>query len=314
MTWYDTVPSADVSPESAQVLRRLGDLLAGAIPDVRAGQMWRATWDGVTVTGIVLDADVADATVELAPFTVDVDYADAYTGIVPAVYNPVGVDLAVFSGLTAPLPAMTLDRCLGQVSASTLEALVALWRANLTGLTHKDSELATGTPDVDAADPRRDYRNTLRAQLAEIQMADLLADTAEGTTDIDLPERLLAAGLAPSDLVTDSVSLSYARQAAEGNAPVTRSLAERIAELLGEPDATVFETDGPALPPALAACLASPRAFSVVREIMQNEDLNEVAAARRIPAMVKFRRIDRQEGESEQQFWANALDMLRHTE
>jgi hypothetical protein len=143
-------------------------------------------------------------------------------------------------------------------------------------------------------------------------MAELVDDTRIPT--VHLPERLLSAGVAPSDLVTDAISLPYARQAAEGNAPVNATLAARIAELLGEPDATLFENDGPALPTALANCLDTPQRFGIVRKIMYTEDLNEVAAARRIPAIVKFRHINPRPDESEQQFWEYALDMLTRSE
>ena len=107
------------------------------------------------------------------------------------------------------------------------------------------------------------------------------------------------------------MTLSYARQAAEGLTAVTTELAERIAYLLNEPDPSVFQHDGPPLPSHLAASLTTPQTFRIVRDIMDSEGLSEVAAARRIPAIVKYRRIERRTDQSEREFWSHALSLLQ---
>lgn len=81
-----------------------------------AGELWRLEWDGRVCLALVLDdaEEGLTADVLVVPVTTEVKDADQYTLVADAARSPIGVPLAVWVALRTTVPALTLDRALGQ--------------------------------------------------------------------------------------------------------------------------------------------------------------------------------------------------------
>lgn len=295
------------SPEAARALRAVGELRVGELPDPIVGQAWRAVWADQSVLGVVLATE--DGCAEFAPFTVDLEYADPFTAILDANVNPLPVAVAVFAGLTTPLPLFTLQGYLGEFDTELVEDIIGLWQASLAGEI-LDTRVATGGVEADDVEARRAFRVGLSFLVSQIAMADLVGevDSAARTT-LSIPRLLNEAGIPPSKLAEIiDIPLADARSIASGRAPLSVAQAEQLAPELGQIDPLDL-TAVPESPPGLLKALNHPRRFGVVRALAANQHIDEIAAVRQLPALQAARRQNASDDEdSAERFWADMLD------
>ncbi len=287
-------------------LRTLGRQMSATSDVPAAGQLWRAAWADVSTLVIVVSIEGAWALV--APVTVDIGYADRFTGILRSNASPLPVPVAVFAGLTLPVPLVTLDSGIGSIDAETLADIRALGSANLHGQPASVG-IETGSSDVDAVDIRREFRVELSNSLAQLAMADL--SVLAESSDFDLARELRACNLGLSDVKRIlSVDLAAARQIATGTQQLTLEQAEQLSPALHCTAAELINI-GLALDPDLIAVLQDPYEFGVVRLIARRDDLSEIAAARSIPAAIAARSTTQHDDGAGVRFWRDALAMLR---
>jgi plasmid maintenance system antidote protein VapI len=265
----------------------------GQAPEPIAGQLWRASWG--ELNELVLVLAVAGDHLRTAPVTVDVDYADEDTVVLPADATPLSVELAVWLGLQRDLPFGVLDRYLGSIGER--------WRKA------EDVErgLASGDPRrgpacLSAADPRAEYRARLDDTLDMLAAATWVPTGSGG-----LPQLLRAAGLDPQQLVTLlGMTPQQALAVLRGQAPLSSDQADRLVQVSGHGTDELLAANPP-LPADLVARLDRPRRRAQVRELARRRQVPETAAWR-AAAFGTWALAARQTGDKVDAAWDQRLD------
>ncbi len=261
-------------------------------PDVEAGQLWRAAWQDAAE--MVFITAVSDGQVMAAPVTVDSDFADEHTAVLPPEATSAGVALAVWAGLTRQLPMFVLDRLVGRAAEgwSTPDVLTAA----------RERGALNGTPLVDAVDRRHEYRAQLQDALEVLATASW-APAGSGT----LGTLLRGAGVkaeqvAQSLHATPQEALALLRN----ELPVTSEQARALAALAGTSEAELLDAN-PAPPVDLVAQLDQPRRRRQVQALASRRGTDELTA-RRTAVFESWRFAARQTGAPSTPAWDERLD------
>lgn len=215
-------------------------------PAPAAGQLWRARWENFAE--MVLLVSVDDSTLLAVPVTVDVDFADEQTVVVPADGTTVGVPLAVWTGLRRELPLFVLDRTLGSLQEPWSRS------TDLLSTASQDREGSIGPRVVTAADHRQEYRARLTDTFDALASARWVPQGAG-----NLPGLLREAGLAPAVLAEVlGVGPQDALALRRGTMPVTPDQAAVLASRLNLEAADVLAAN-PQPPADLVTRLDQPR-------------------------------------------------------
>lgn len=107
------------------------------------------------------------------PVTLDVDLADDQTLVISDEASPIGIPLALWSGIIGDVQPSSLNRCLGDLDV----------RASIDALQSSSSGLQVGTAISGATDERIEYRQLLADRLAELSSAKDEVGNAQSDPD-----------------------------------------------------------------------------------------------------------------------------------
>lgn len=296
-----------MTPETGAATKRMfAALAAAALPaevvaawsdetaTPAAGQVWRASWE--TFAEMVLLLSVDAGAVQAVPVTVDVDFADEQTVVVPADGTTVGVPLAVWTGLRRELPLFVLDRTLGQLQASWSRS------ADLLGAARQDRIGNGGSPAVTAIDRRQEYRVRLTDSFNALSVMRWVPEGAG-----HLPGLLKSAGLTPAVLADMlGVGPQDALALRRGTMPVTLEQAVVVASRLSLPAGEVLAAN-PQPPADLVARLDQPRRRRQLARLAARSGTDE-RTARLKAAYGTWRLAARQTGGPAAPAWDARLD------
>ena len=252
------------------------------------GQLWRASWDDLNELVLVLD--VLGDRVEIAPVSLDIDYADEETVVLPEQATPLHLEVAVWLGLRRDLSMGVLDRCLGAVER---------WRHLLSSAGFED--LRRGSRLL-IADPRAEYRARLEDAF-DVFAAATWVPIGSGA----LAEMLRSAGLGPEQLVTLlNVTPQQAFAVLRGRAAISAEQAGLLTEVLGSAPDDLLAAN-PSLPVDLVARLDRPRRRVQVRELARRRRMPETEAWR-AAAYGTWALAARQAGDRSDPAWDDRLD------
>jgi len=256
-------------PERLRAAMEAAAIPAGAVgawqgppPEPEAGQLWRARWENVAQLVLVLD--VVGDRVEVAPVSLDVDYADEHSVVLPEDATPLAVEAVVWLGLRRSLSMGVLDRSLG--------LLAERWRdlRSSAGM----NELRRGSR-AGAADPRAEYRARLEDAF-DVLAAATWVPIGSGA----LASMIRSAGLGAQELVgLLDTSPQQALAVLRGRAAVTADQARQLSAEIGLAPEEVLAAN-PSLPTDLVARLDRPRRRAQVRELARRRRLSETEAWR----------------------------------
>lgn len=195
----------------------LAAALGASAPTPDRGQLWRAEWDGISLTVLIVRSrpDV----LEVVGVT---DAAAADPSCVPVRGDLLGYGAAAVAHDVTSLPMRVLDLFLGQVPTETLENVTA---ALAGGAMSFDAI-------VDSSDERERALDAARAALNMLQNASWIPLDATGDAIDDVkmlwpapPVLATALGVLPGD----------ARRIMQGQQPLTDDQRRRLSELAGRP-------------------------------------------------------------------------------
>ncbi|MEV0062851.1 hypothetical protein [Nocardia sp. NPDC050718] len=291
----------------ADALQSVGRLPRQAVPEVRAGQLWRVVWEEIAVLGAILESN--DGYADFAPVTVDTHYADPYTVIVAAADSPMPVDVAVYSSMTTPIPEFTLHACLGVFTDNAVAEIETMWRACRSG---RAVEMRSGasSADADALEARRGFRRSVTAQLGKIAAADAGLDDRTEVGE-RLPEILKRAGIGPSKLAEIlTVPLQNAISIARGDLPLDDEQAAKLSPMVGGGDPEFLIRSVQPIPEGLKMALRAPAQFARIRKIATKNNITYERAARDIACSHAARTAGAIKKEESVDYWNGILDNI----
>jgi hypothetical protein len=176
---------------SPTIARPISDALRsrpapGAHP--ASGEIWRI---GLSEASLAWVRRVLDDSALVLPVTLDIDLADEYTLLVPAVESPTGTDVAIVASVEGQVDLRAFLQRLGPVQVDAQISQLRLARRNGR---LPDTDIPNGPPIESPDDQRLEYRQLL---------ADLLADLS--------PDGFAEANAEPTEPADDSVDLHQLR-------------------------------------------------------------------------------------------------------
>lgn len=295
-----------LQPATVDALKKLRWLFSSAIPDIDVGQLWRAEWESVTLLGVTLATE--DGYAQFAPLTVDIECADPYTVVLSGDSSPLPVAVAVFAGMTTPVPVYVLEANVGELSRSIASEIVGIWRSSQLGAP-PISTCQLGSQMADPLEVRYAYRAELLAQLTVLASAIL---DGHGLTLNKAEQDKSSVGRILPSRIADFLDLQprVAREIAVGRYPLSGPQVERLAASLGCETADL-SLIAVSIPRPLIEALYSPRRFSVVRELARQHDVSYADAVAFVPSAVSARtQHARVDSEETQEYWEDLLEAL----
>lgn len=243
--------------------------------EVAVGQLWRASWDDLTILALLVG--VHPAAVTIVPVTVDPAGEDENSLILDAKSTVLGQPVTAWAGLTRRLPLRVLDQLLDVVSDEIVawcQRIQADRPATLPGGTRLGDRISS--PLEPAAEVRAQIEDELEllAAAARLPVMDPSAERRNllqllGSNRDEATLRVLVATL--------GVSLPEAVEIARGRRPLALEQAEALAPVTGHPVEVLLASVEP-LPDELVAELDHPRWRPAVRRRADRAGRNETHA------------------------------------
>lgn len=226
-----------------------------------AGQLWRLEWRGRTVLGLLLAVVDQGSEARIAPVTTDPDWGDQHTIAVPADWSPLDVDLAVWVALRAHAPSEVLDRPLGAVAPTAVQAAAMVEAAHAadepSDVAALDARLTVGSPITEPADERREYRAHVADELSRV-VDGARADLADADDEQDFDSLLRAHGIDARE-VGDALGVDarFVFGLRRGTERLDDAQSRLLEERFGLPS-DVLRDSGAAVDPSLWKAMARP--------------------------------------------------------
>jgi hypothetical protein len=229
----------------------------------RPGELWRArARDSDVVMMVWVRARTPKATV-VVPASLDTDYADEHTVIVPAEASPLGLSLALHTAVESAIDPGTLVDRLGLVDAmADVDAARAAFAAGV-----RPDSVTVGPSIASPLDERVEYREALARQMADLAPAGVLPDEADSAREDWwlLPEMSASGALL--------ATIQAAVGAAHPNARIVpRSVTGATAEYL-RPVALVAELDAFVLVAIIDRDLGGSELLAAARDLLGADQL-----------------------------------------
>lgn len=245
-------------------------LVEQAVADPAAGQVWRLRTpdpfgDGPELTSVAVVVTAGDDLL-VAPVTTDPqESTDPWTA--QLVVADTNLLLAVWVSLAQPVGYEALDVYLGDVDASAVQVLHRALRRGQ----QPPAGLVLGGP---VTPELREYREQLRSHLTllgELRLTDLLAETLDEVTDVDVVDAIKAAGWGLRQLgeVADLLP-GDARAVMHRGLALTETQRAAIEAALGVATRVVVALPAPGLVRAVATPWRRHR-FEKVAEVRQSD-------------------------------------------
>jgi hypothetical protein len=241
---------------------------AASMPDPSRGQLWRATWEGVTQLVLVLRVTAA-GTATVVPVTVDPPASDEASVVADADLTMLGHEATLWGGLAADMPFLVFDVLLGVVAPTIVAAAERV--AVGEGRDELPEGLRTGSRVESPFDPAAQVRAELSDALDLLGHAAWVASSAPAGKSLpellkgrkEVPELLReiaeTLGLKPPEVMS---IMKGARPVLPDQAPVFARIAglteqEVLSAAPPLPDGLILELDRPRWRKALTARRAS---------------------------------------------------------
>lgn len=261
-------PSAVVAGRLAQALKALSETSSLAdtgsttVPEVAAGQFWRAVGTGKSTTAVLVLGVSGGGSVRVLPATFDPDLSTDRSRVLQADDAGLGAPVVLWVDFATKASVAVLDTWLGQLHADagvpTNEMVSGLAKSGKTS-----RPIHTPT----------DVRAELEADLADEMEALANAKPWQPVTAGDLHEMLAelkATELAEVLHLSKPDALSVKR----GARPLTDTEAALLSQVVGKP-AEELATAGPPLPDAVVDLFNTPRVRAGVRDLARRSGVDE---------------------------------------
>ncbi|UVS80553.1 hypothetical protein [Actinokineospora sp. UTMC 2448] len=241
---------------------------------VQRGQVWRASWDDVSL--LVLLLDVGDFDVTMAPVTLDPPAEDEHCLVLEPRGTAFGVPVTVWRGLQAELPVRVLDAVLDQWADELVNAADQRLEAD-AGLPPRSRR---GTPILSEFDQAATVRAEILDDLDALRASPALPIESEGRSTPSLVN-VLADKFNFEGLMTALIPLGLTQaevmDIVRGYKPMTPAQALAVSESTGVDHELVSQAVRP-LPADLVAKVQHPRFRAVWREHAARDNTDEAAA------------------------------------
>ncbi|MFJ5668485.1 hypothetical protein ACIQAR_22615 [Micromonospora chalcea] len=255
------------------------------------GQFWRVRWGDVTELVLLLQVDAGE--VGVAPASLEDEYADAKTVVLPPALTSLNSPVAVWAGISRTVPVCVLDHQVGEAMFEPAKD----WVVSATS-----QGAARGRPVVSAVDPLAEFRSRLVDAMTTLTEATW-APAGTGR----LTQLITAAGITMSELVERlGVAPQRALAIRRGQAAATETEAQALAAVLQMGVADILNAN-PTLPSELVRELSQPRCRQDVSRLAKRwgRDECEVWQA---AAFGVYELAARQTGGAMQPAWAERIN------
>ncbi|MGK5738907.1 hypothetical protein [Micromonospora sp. URMC 103] len=257
----------------------------------RVGQFWRARWGDVTELVLLLQVDAGE--VGVAPASLEDEYADDQTIVLPPALTSLNSPVAVWAGISRTVPVCVLDRQVGEARFD----LTMNWVKQATA-----RGAACGRPVTSAIDPLVEFRSGLVDAMTTLTEATW-APAGTG----QLTQLITAAGITMSELVERlDVAPQRALAIRRGQAAATETEAQALAAVLQMGVVDILNAN-PTLPPDLISELSQPSCRQDVSRLAKRwgRDEREVW---QVAAFGVYELAARQTGNATQPAWAERIN------
>ncbi|WP_131812306.1 hypothetical protein [Mycolicibacterium fortuitum] len=274
---------------------------------IAPGQIWRASWDDVSVLALVVEFDQTD--IDVIPLTIDPEGEDSDCLVLDAGLSAFGCDATLWVGLRTTLPMRVFDEIIDELGEEILQSLLdpeTIDKLSLDGVRH-------GHAHNNPFNTATQFRAEIEDDLAALRSSPALP-VASDPSPLDRPTlaALLGKELDLSVLVEALRPLGLTQadvmRLLKGRRPVTPAIALAVADATGV-DVTQVKQSVQPLPPRFVREVAHPRWRPVWRERADSSGVDE-ADARLEMSYEMFALAARQTGAQEPDWHARLAQFL----
>lgn len=252
-------------------------------PEILPGQIWRTEWASTVVLVVVLEVGKH---IQVAPLTLDAEYADARCLTIGDAVSPLGVPTVIWLALKRSVSRVVFDRFVGTLPGGVFAQLVFETRDNPAALT--------------IGDPRKLFR-----ALVEDDMERMASVQWRGQGTGQLSNILKGTGIAQ---ISETLKVRPQRALAlwRGQAALSREEAERMSPVVGEAaDALLAANPNP--PNELVESLEKPPRHRQMRELAELRAIDRSSAYQEV-AYQTWALAARQTGTKKETDWDQRLN------
>jgi hypothetical protein len=276
---------------------------------IAIGQIWRATWDDVSL--LILVINVEHANIDAAPITLDPGAQDVESFVLQPSLTAFGVDVTLWMGLRARLPLRVLDEIIDEIPASVVAWLTS---SQVGSGTRIPQGVRFGQSPSTVFDTALPVRARVEDDLEALRASPGLPTATEAETPTPTLASILGKAVdlhtLASALSGHGFSQSGVMSLLRGKRPLSPDVVDVIAGVTGVEPSLIASTVEP-LPAEFVEEVDHPRWRPLWRDRARDEGLDEAAARLQVSYEI-FALAARQTG-SQNPDWSARLAQFRRS-